>query len=138
MKRILDGENDRIGRWICDHTGGVWSPADSKTIGLEDNGRVCAGVLYDSFNGASIRMHVASDGSRRWLNRQFLWFVFFYPFEQLKVKKVIGLVPSSNAPALKFDSHLGFVEEARITDAHPDGDIVVMTMNRQQCRWLKE
>jgi RimJ/RimL family protein N-acetyltransferase len=128
----------RVGPWVCEKTGGVWSPSDATAIGLEKNGELVAGVVYDHFNGASICMHVASDGSKKWLNREYLRFCFQYAFDQAKVKKVIGIVPSSNEDALRFDLHLGFSEEARIKNAHPQGDLILLTMTRQQCRWIKE
>lgn len=137
MKRIVT-DKERIGPWVCERTKGTWSPIDATAIGLEDDGELVAGVTYDHFNGASIAMHVASDGSRKWLSREFLEFAFSYPFEQLKVKKVIGIVPSTNADALRFDKHLGFVEEARIAQGYPDGDLIFLTMRRDQCRWIKE
>jgi RimJ/RimL family protein N-acetyltransferase len=130
-------DSARVGPWVCQRTGGTWSPVDSVAVGLEKNGELVAGVTFDHFNGASLCMHVASDGSKRWLNREFLRFCFQYAFDQAKVKKVIGLVPSSNTQALRFDLHLGFSEEARIKDAHPEGDLLILTMTRPQCRWIK-
>ena len=66
-----------------------------------------------------------------------LWITFDYPFNQLGVKKLIGQVPSSNLKALEFDKKLGFKEEARISDVFPDGDLIVLSMRREDCRWLK-
>jgi RimJ/RimL family protein N-acetyltransferase len=129
-------DSDVVGPWVCERTGGTWTPQDSVAIGWEKNGALVAGVVFDLYNGASICMHVASDGSKRWLTREFRRFCFRYAFEQLKVKKVIGIVPSTNEDALKFDANLGFIEEHRITDAHPEGDLVLLSMTKQQCRWL--
>lgn len=136
MARIVIGQDDRVGRWVCERTGGTWSPADARAIGLERNGELVAGVVYDHYNGASVCMHVASDGSRSWLNRAYLKYCFEYPFNHMKVRKIIGEVPSNNEDALRFDKHLGFREEARIADAAPGGDIILLTMTRAQCRWL--
>jgi RimJ/RimL family protein N-acetyltransferase len=136
--RIVIRESDRVGSWVCERTGGVWSPVDAYAIGLERDGALVAGVVYDHYNGASVCMHVASDGSRRWLNRQYLHFCFDYAFNRLSVKKVVGVVPSDNPAALNFDLHLGFTEEARLKGAHPNGDLIFLTMTRPQCRWLKE
>lgn len=131
---IVTGEDERVGSWVCERTGGTY--VEGATVGLEKNGQLVAGVLYDHFNKASISMHVAAEG-KHWLNREYLWFCFFYPFEQLKVRKVIGVVPSVNKKALKFDKHLGFVEEGRLKDAHPEGDLVLLTMTKDQCRHLE-
>jgi RimJ/RimL family protein N-acetyltransferase len=136
--RVVVGEDSRVGPWVCERTGGVWSPVDAIAVGLEKGGELVAGVIYDHYNGASVCMHVASDGSRQWLNKGFLQFCFEYAFDRLKVKKVIGMVPSDNVPALQFDARLGFSEEARIKDACPGGDLILLTMTRPQCRWIKE
>lgn len=133
--RIVTGEDQRIGPWVCAKTGGTYT--EGTTIGLEKNGALVAGVLYDHWNGASIQMHVAAAEGKHWAYRDYLWSVFHYPFEHLRVRKVIGVVPSVNAKALSFDRHMGFVEEGRIKDAHPDGDLILLTMTRTQCRHLE-
>jgi len=95
-----------------------------------------AGVLFDSYNGASVCMHVAAVEGKRWMTRDYLWLSFALPFMQWNVKKIIGLVGSANTAAREFDENLGFVLEATLKDAHPDGDLLLYTMRRDQCRWL--
>lgn len=111
-------------------------PSDAVCVGWERHGKLVAGVAYDQYNGASICMHVVGEG-KRWLTREFLRFCFAYPFEQLRVRKVLGLVPSTNADAIRFDEHLGFRREAVISDAVPGGDLIVYSMTREQCRYLE-
>ena len=69
-------------------------------------------------------------------SRDILWAVFAYPFIQLQCKKVIGRVSENNSRALEFDLKLGFKEEARIRDVYPEGDLFILTMRRDDCRWL--
>lgn len=135
MRRIVDDEHERVGRWMAERGGGDWRDG-AKCIGLERDGRLIAGVLCDWHNGASVYMHVAGEG-KRWLDREFLWFCFFYVFEQLKCRVVIGLVAGDNREAQRFDEHLGFKLTARIPDAHPSGELLVYTMRKEDCRWLK-
>lgn len=123
--------------WVAGRTGGQYFAGSGAGIGLVKNGQMVGGVLYDNFTGRAIQMHVASDGTRHWLNREFLRMVFDYPFRQLGVNKVIGIVDSANADALKFDLHLGFVTEAVIKDAGKHGDLHILSMTRQQCRFLE-
>lgn len=127
----------KVGPWVCQRTGGTWT-GDGSAIGYEKDGKLIAGVLYDQYNGRSACMHVASDGSRKWMTRDYLWICFDYPFNQLKLNKLLGLVDSTNEKALAFDKHLGFVEEAIIKDAGKHGDLVILSMTRQQCRFLKD
>ena len=121
--------------WTADKTGGTYYAGSGQGIGLEKDGVLIAGVLYDNCTGRSIQMHVAGVGN--WLSREYLRVCFDYPFRQLGVKKLIGLVDSTNTPALKFDKHLGFVEEAVIRDAGKYGDLHILTMTRDQCRYLR-
>jgi RimJ/RimL family protein N-acetyltransferase len=65
-----------------------------------------------------------------------LQFCFYYPFVQLGCRRITGLVPSVNLAARKFDENLGFVLEATLKDAHPEGDLLVYVMHKGDCRWL--
>lgn len=135
MKRIVADQSDVVGKWVCERTGGTYSPVDSSAIGLDEDGKLIAGVLFDHYNGASIAMHVAAEG-KRWMTREYLHFCFWYPFEQLQIKKIIGLVDESNHQARKFDEHLGFQLETRIKGACVGGDLLIYTMTKDQCRFL--
>jgi len=112
-------------------------PGRGTAIGLERNGELVAGVLYEDYNGANLLMHVASDGSAQWMTPGYLRVCFEYPFGKLGCKRVTGIVPSINRRALMFDERLGFKVEARLTDAHPDGDLIVLSMKRDECRWIR-
>lgn len=136
MKRILVGHDDLVGPWVSYRYGGKWHSGQGATIGLEDaRFGLIAGVVYTDFNGANVNMHLAAHGSS-WLTREFLWICFDYPFNQLGCRRVTGIVPASNERAMKFDKHLGFELEATLKDAAPDGDVHLLCMRRDQCRWL--
>ncbi len=126
---------ERIGPWVAERTGGSYYPGSGQAIGLERDGKLIAGVLYDNCNGKSVQMHVASDGSRRWMTKEYLHICFDYPFRQLGVRKIIGLVDSENSDALRFDLALGFVVEHVVKDAGRYGDQVILSMTPEQCRW---
>lgn len=133
---IVDSSPNWVGPWVCERTGGKWY-GEGQAIGLTDsNDSLVAGVVFDHFNGANVHMQVASDGSRKWMNREYLWFCFYYPFEQLKVKRVTALVAESNTDSRRFCERLGFDLEARLKDAHPSGDLFVYVMTPRTCRWL--
>lgn len=94
------------------------------------------GVIYTKYTGSSVEMHVAGF-TPTWLSRDFLWCAFHYPFEQLGCRRVFALVPSDNLHALTFDTKLGFTPEAVIPDVYPHADLHILSMTRDQCRWLK-
>lgn len=135
-KSVVIGQKERVGAWVAERVAqrGAWS--NYEAIGLEKDGQLVAGVVFDSYvDQARCCMHVAGEG-RSWLNREYLWLCFHYAFEQMGCKVVIGLVSADNANALRFDTHLGFEEVARIPNGSGDCDLVILAMQREQCRWL--
>lgn len=134
MKRLVIGQDAVVGPWVCARTGGEYS--GGVTIGMERDGVLVAGVLFDNFNGKSMAMHVAAEGPG-WLNREYLRTAFTYAFVQMRVGKLLGLVDETNAAARRFDEHLGFRLEARIADAAPKGDLLIYSMTPAQCRFLE-
>jgi hypothetical protein len=92
-------------------------------------------VIYDHFYGPSIEMHMAGI-TPDWVSRELIWACFDYPFNQLGVDIVFGPVPSTKGYVLDLDRRLGFVEHTRLKGAVPGGDLVILSMERHQCRWL--
>lgn len=131
-------DRDWVGPWVCFNTGGHYVAGDSSAIGLIDlkTDELIAGVVYDNYNGRSVCMHVAAVPGARWMTREYLWVCFDYPFNQLGVNVIIGLVDSTNVPAQKFDENLGFSLSARIPNAGKVGDLLIYTMDRAACRFL--
>jgi hypothetical protein len=126
--------DELVGAWVRERGGGFYREG-TKCIGLQNSrGELVAGVLYDFFNGASVYMHTAIER----ITREFIRVCFDYPFNQLRCNVVIGLVPEGNTKARRFDEHLGFMLNTRIPGGDPTGDLLVYTMNRDQCRWLDE
>ena len=137
MPRIVTGQDHILGPWMCERQKGAqWFPGSGVCIGLMEGDEILCVVMYDNYNSANVNMHVASVPGKRWLVREYLWYCFYYPFEQLKVKRITGLVDSSNTEARKFDENLGFTLEATLKAAAPAGDMLVYCMTKQSCRWL--
>lgn len=137
MKRVVLDRQREVGEWVCARLGSSFNPDLNTAIGLERDGQLIGGVVFDNFLGRSICIHVAADGGF-WLTRDFLHAAFSYPFDQLGVSKLIGPVDSDNFEARRFDEHLGFIPEAVIKDAGRHGDLILYSMTRQQCRFLKD
>jgi RimJ/RimL family protein N-acetyltransferase len=111
--------------------------AGMQGIGLERDGDLVAGVIYEGHNGHNIWMHVAAEPGKRWLNRAFLHTCFAYPFEQLKLSRVSGYVEAKNTDARRFDEHLGFKHEATLHGAASDGgDVLIYAMRREDCKYV--
>jgi RimJ/RimL family protein N-acetyltransferase len=135
MKKIVIGPH--VVEWVAKRTNEHGNFGAAIGIGLEQDGQLIAGVAFSDWNGVNVSMHVASDGSRRWLSREYLYVCFDYAFRTAGVRRITGLVGEGNAEARRFDEHIGFKEEARLKGAHPTGDLIVYAMWRHECRWLK-
>lgn len=133
--RTVVYDNDRIGPWMAEMGGGFYRPG-SQCIGLERDGEIVAGAMFDWHNGASIYCHVAVADAQA-LGRDFLRAAFAYPFIQLGCKVLIGLVAGDNEAAIRLDEHLGFKLEHVLKDGHPSGSLRIYTMRREECRWIE-
>ena len=99
-------------------------------------GEIIAAVVYDECNGPNIFAHIASDGSRHWLNRHFLHEMFKYPFVTQGCSRITVWVNASNTPSRRFVTNLGFTAEAVLQRAGSDGgDVLIYRMFRQECRY---
>jgi RimJ/RimL family protein N-acetyltransferase len=136
VKHIILGYEDLVAPWVLARAGGDYYPGSCRAISLFDGDRIIAGVLYDNYNGANIHGSMAAVEGSRWLNREFLRVVFEYPFLQLGVKRITGLVAESNHLARRLDEHLGFKLEATLQDAHPSGNLLVYAMHKAECHWI--
>ena len=137
MKRLVTGQNFLVSRWVSARIPGDEDfPPNSPTIGLEENGRLIGGVVYTSLGGG-LCMNVAGEG-KGWITRAFIRAAFEYPFVQLGLNRVCGLVRTDNLEAQRFDEKLGFKREGLLRQADDDGcDLILYGMLKSECRWIK-
>ena len=129
--------NPGDGEWIALRAGGAFNPATDHSIGVHWAGVMKGGVVFSGYLGGAITIHMAGSEDN-WATRDFLWMVYDYAFNQLGVRKLIGLVAETNTRALAIDLRMGFVVETRICDVMADGtDMLILTMRREQAKWLK-
>ena len=104
---------------------------------VSPTGELLGGVIFNGFNpGGSISIHMAGFQSG-WATIQLTRMVFDYCFNQLHVKKVFALVPADNSKALEINRRMGFKDEVTVADVFADCDLVVLSMSRDECRWLR-
>jgi GNAT superfamily N-acetyltransferase len=101
-----------------------------------DEGRLVAGALFDCWTHTSVQIHVFVTDPLA-LRHGFQQEVFEYLFDVCGRKMVLGVTPSNNARALKFNAHMGFREVFRVADGFAEGvDLVLSQMRREDCRWI--
>lgn len=123
-----------IGRWVAGQIQGTYHAGDT-AIGLVRDGEIIAGIIYENWNGRSIVAHMAITGR---MTAAFVGVIFDYAFNVCKAEKAIVPCGSDNAKIIKLVTNMGFREEARIKDGEPNGDIVLYTLKRSECRFLGE
>lgn len=134
---VLTADAERVGEFCSKLMDGAeWSAYSA--IGLEKDGELIGGVVYDQYNGPNIFAHIAGKPGTRWLTRAFLHAMYHYPFIQLGVERITGPVSSVNLEAIRLDTHMGFVHEATLRRAAPNGDLLLFVMWKENCRFLGE
>lgn len=128
-----------LGPWVWEQMGSTtYSSTGKSAMGfVDDDGTVRWAVVYDNYEaGGSVQMHTAITDPK-YVTRRAISAVFEYPFYQLGVKKVLGFVNSENLKALSLDLRLGFEVEAIVNDVYERGDLYILSMTQEQCRWLR-
>lgn len=137
MDRYLYGEDDRLIEWVQSRIPNCLFREDATTIGLERDGSVRGAVIFDTFSPTSCFIHLASDGSRRWITRELIQRVFAYPFIQLALPRVNCVVSETNHDSLRLTRHFGWKQEGVLREAGSEGeDLVLFGMLRRECRFI--
>jgi hypothetical protein len=132
---MIETNQPWIGYAIAGAAGAMFNPASDIVIANVSGERLLGGVIFEGYTGASFSMHVAGFAPN-WMSRDLMWAVFTYAFVQIGVKKLITTTPEDNLKSLALNERLGFKREAVIEDAFPSGDAIIMSMRREDCRWL--
>jgi RimJ/RimL family protein N-acetyltransferase len=123
------------GHWTAECIDGKYFEAMSQSIGLKKNGEFVAGVIYENWNRRSITCHIAISGR---LTPRYLAVIFDYPFNVCDVKKIIVPVDATNSKSVTLVEKMGFTEEARIKDGMANGDMILYTLAKEDCKYLGE
>jgi len=95
-------------------------------------------IGYTAFIGKTCQMHMVNLKGG-YTPKGLLFGAFDFPFNYLGIEKAIGVLNSLNTKAVEYDKKLGFTEIVRLESMHDDGgDLIVMEMNKADCRWIKE
>jgi len=134
VRTVITENQKYLGEWLV-RILNFPLPETTQCIGQIKDGNLVAVAGYTNFMPNACEMHIGSVGEH-WASRDFLWAVFDYPFKKLGVKVILGQICADNTEALKLNRHLGFKVVAEIPDAHMNGDLVIMAMRKEDCRFL--
>ena len=103
---------------------------------LCENGRAVM-VYSDLRPGQSCMVHIAGEGN--WLSRTAMGVFLAYPFLDLKVRRVTGLIEKSNKRSRKLAEWLGFKYEGCLRRAGPDGsNVILYGLLPEEYRWPED
>jgi RimJ/RimL family protein N-acetyltransferase len=136
VKSIITRQDDRVAAFVASRIGMTGKFGSCTSIGLEDDGQIVAGVLYCDYNQSNVVCHIGAIG-KHWMNREYLWFIFHYPFEQIGVKRITVVIEETNVASNEFVQHLGFELETTLKDAGRSGDLLIYRMFKKDCRFLR-
>ena len=134
---VLFGFDKEISLWVAERIPDFQPSQTAVSLGIVKDGDIVAGIVFENWNGVNIEASIAAD-DKAWANRETLFSVFHYPFNQLGCEAVTVLVASTNLKSLNLATKLGFEPEAMIKYAARDGSaLIVLKMMKNNCKWIK-
>lgn len=134
--RLVIDRQDEVANWVAEQIGQTVPFSGFGAIGLENaHGELVGGFVLENVTQTNGTVHVAGLG-KRWVSRGFLRACFSYAFNDCGLERVTGYVAADNEAALRFDRQLGFQDETVIRQGCGAGDVIVLVMWKDNCRWL--
>lgn len=136
---LIFGADKDVAEWVSDKLFGNPNEFGDKftSIGIVNNGKLIAGIVYNNHRCNSIEMSIATLDPR-WATRHNLGALFRYPFTQLNLGRVEAHCSTSNKGAIVFLEKLGFVREGEHRGASYDGtNAYSYSLLKSECRWIK-
>jgi len=125
----------KIGYWVANELDRGYFAERSNAIGLIRDNEIVAGVIYENWNGRSIMCHIVI---KKRMTPEFVAAIFHYPFIVCGVEKIIVTIEDTNEKSVRVVKNMGFVEEGKVKDAHQFGDMLILTLSKSECRFLRD
>jgi RimJ/RimL family protein N-acetyltransferase len=123
-----------VALWVMDGIEGGRYIEGMTSIGDVKDGKLIAGVAFESQNTKTMWGHQRIDSAPSksfWIN------VADFIYNQSGCVRFSAFVDANNEKAIKLNKHIGFVVEATLHDAGDNGDVLIMTLFKENCRFLK-
>lgn len=133
--RIITEPKELIARYVARNTGTLNDPGSFSAVGLVNEAdELVAGVVFNGYSHPNILMHIAAER----MTPTFVAAIMQYPFEQLKVNRVTGVIDKKNAASRRFAEKLGATLEGVMKDASPrGGDVCIYGLLAKSAqKWL--
>ncbi len=125
---LVFNAKDRVASWVSGQVGQQSSWGDYYAMGVEHEGEIVAGILFNGLTDTNVYTHMAVSKPTRELPH-LLDHAFVYAFNLCKVRRVTATVEANNAKALRLDLHVGFVRECVLRQAGSGGqDLEILVL----------
>ncbi len=136
MSTLLFDQKERVGAWVAQQVGQDTGWGDFYAMGVEMNGQVVAGVVFNNYNAVNATAHIAIATPCK-AAVELIRHACRYAFLDCGLKRLTGMVPVSEPKTILFDMKLGFEPEFVMRSAAFDGgDLQVLVMWPDKCRWI--
>lgn len=128
MNEIILDQRERVAAWMAEEGNSLISCINYYAMGLEKNGKLVAGILFEAYNKHNVNAHIVYKGFSKSF-AELADHAFKYAFDFLKVKRITGYVEKDNEKALKLDKHFGFRIEGCMKKAGSNGqDMYILVL----------
>lgn len=129
--RIVDRDLDRCLDWLGDRAGGIGYDM-VQAIGLEKDGELVSVTGYKNFTEKACHIHFAIDKGA-YPTREYIWFIHYYPFIQVGIDVLIGIISDANRGIVNLTRRMGYIEQCKIEEA----GLIVTTLSKTNCKWME-
>lgn len=146
MMKIVTAPQGHLLEWAqsVQRFKGEW-PADAQAMAAVDvdaTGETTIRAVVVATNwqeGHSCNLHIASDGKRSFVRRDFIAIVFRWLFEMRGLRRINAIIAVDNTRTQILALKLGFRWEGRMAGGMPSGsDAILMGMTAKDCRWISD
>jgi hypothetical protein len=121
--------------WLARKTGCVVTSDMNAIKAIDASGKIRGMVGYCNWTKNCVQMHMAVDAPIVW--RSLLRPALVYPFSEVGVGMVVGVIRGNNRPSLRFAKAAGLTEVWRLKDGFRAGeDWVFLQLLKEDCRYL--
>ena len=135
---IMLDQDFAVCQWVYDKIGGVPDrPGTYVAHGYVDkNGFLVAGMVYENFmgEGMSSEITIAAEDKCGWFDDQTRFEASYMAFEVQKVDILRCKIAESNKACISICERYGFHLKHRIEKAHPDGDLLIYEMTKEDAQ----
>lgn len=137
MGNLIIDQKERVCDWVSARLDRCSVPfVGYYAMGVERNGELVAGIVMDNYNAQNAYPHIVIEKTGKDVIQLITAFCD-YAFNHCQLKRLTAMIPASKPDVLAFDLKLGFEYEFLMKDGAKDGDLHIIKMTPQSCRWLR-